>query len=75
MLPLEIRELIICDSWSSPLVLCSIALFIRLFHYLPFLLLLLHNPVERIFFQGTKPNSFFHTGLNENKGWLCCCCC
>lgn len=46
------------DSWKWPLVLCSVAPFTRLFHYLPFLLLLLRNPAERIFFGEQSQQAF-----------------
>lgn len=38
-------------------------------HYLPFLLLLLHNPAEIIFFQGNEPAGF-HSGLNKSRGQI-----
>lgn len=38
-------------------------------HYLPFLLLLLHNPAEIFFFQGNEPASF-HSGLNKSRGQI-----
>lgn len=36
-------------------------------YYVPFLLLLLHNPAERIFFGGMEPTNS-HTGPNKSRG-------